>query len=143
MQLKMRSEPGQPVSMGTTPHGADEPPPRDLRARTYRYARRVIRLFRALPNDDVARILSRQLLRSGTSVGANYREAARARSKAEFVAKIGDCLKEVDESDYWAGLITDESVLPPARMMPFRQETCELIAIFTASLNTAKARSDR
>ena len=66
-------------------------PPKELRERTYAYARRIIRLFRALPRDDVARTLGRQLLRSGTSVGANHREAACSRSKAEFISKLGDC----------------------------------------------------
>ena len=112
--------------------------PKGLRERTCHYARRIIRLFRALPKDDVARTLGRQLLRSGTSVGANYREAARSRSKAEFISKLGDCLKEIDESDYWLGLIEDESVLPAAKLQALRQETKELVAIFISSLNTAK-----
>ena len=113
-------------------------PPRDLRERTYQYARRVIRLFRALPKDDVAKVLGRQLLRSGTSVGANYREAARSRSKAEFISKLGDCLKEIDESDYWIALIQDESVLPAVKLRSIREETSALVAFFTSSLNTAK-----
>jgi len=112
--------------------------PRNLRERTYQYARRVIRLFRALPKDDVAKVLGRQLLRSGTSVGANYREAARSRSKAEFISKLGDCLKENDESDYWIALIQDESVLPAVKLRSIREETSEPVAIFTSSLNTAK-----
>ena len=112
--------------------------PRNLRERTYQYARRVIRLFRALPKDDVAKVLGRQLLRSGTSVGANYREAARSRSKAEFISKLGDCLKEIDEPDYWIALIQDESVLPAVKLRSIREETSELVAIFTSSLNTAK-----
>ena len=113
-------------------------PPRELRERTYQCARRVIRLFRALPKDDVAKVLGRQLLRSGTSVGANYREAARSRSKAEFISKLGDCLKEIDESDYWLGLIQDEGVVLARNLTSIRQETLQLVAIFTSSLNTAK-----
>ncbi|MEI7733465.1 MAG: four helix bundle protein [Verrucomicrobiota bacterium] len=112
--------------------------PKNLRDRTYEYARRIVRLFRALPKDDVAKTLGRQLLRSGTSVGANYREAARARSTAEFIAKMGDCLKETDESDFWLGLIEDEKVMVATKLKPLRQETIELVAIFTASLNIAK-----
>ncbi len=112
--------------------------PRDLRERTYEYARRIIRLFRAMPKDDLGKTLGRQLLRSGTSVGANYREAARSRSKAEFISKLGDCLKEIDESDYWLGLIQDEKVMASAKLQPLRQETKELVAIFVSSLNTAR-----
>jgi four helix bundle protein len=114
--------------------------PGDLQQRTGDYARRIIRLFRAMPKDDLGRTLGRQLLRSGTSVGANYREAARSRSKAEFISKLGDCLKEIDESDYWLGLIEDEKVMPATKLQPLRQETKELVAIFVSSLNTAKDR---
>ena len=114
--------------------------PRDLKVRTYDYARSVIRVFCALPKDDVGRTLGRQFLRSGTSIGDNYREASRARSKAEFVAKLGDCLKEADESDYWLGLIQDEKVFNSSDFAAIRKETCELIAILTSSFNTAKTR---
>ena len=72
----------------------------DLRARTTHYARRIIRLYLSLAKDTLAQVLGKQLLRSGTSVGANYRECCRGRSKAEFIAKLGDCLRELDESAY-------------------------------------------
>ena len=72
----------------------------DLRHRTKSFALRIIRMFASLPKTEEARVIGRQVLRSGTSLGANYREAQRGRSKAEFVAKIGDCLKELDESAY-------------------------------------------
>ena len=79
------------------------------------FARRIIRLYAALPkNNVVAQVLGKQMLRSGTSVGANYREAHRARSKAEFISKIGDCLKEADETLYWLELILEESLCPPS-----------------------------
>ena len=81
----------------------------DLKERTKLYARRVIRMFATLPRETAAQVLGKQVLRSGTSVGANYREASRARSKAEFIAKIGDCLKEIDESQYWLELLVDEN----------------------------------
>ena len=68
--------------------------------RTKRFARRIIRLYAALPREPVAQVLGKQALRAGTSVGANYREADRSRSKAEFISKIGDCLKEADETLY-------------------------------------------
>jgi four helix bundle protein len=77
--------------------------PKELSERTKIFALRVIKMFSALPKSEVARVLGKQVLRSGTSVGANYREAQRARSKAEFIAKIGDSLKELDETAYWFG----------------------------------------
>ncbi len=113
---------------------------KDLELRTKQFARRVIRLFVALPNDTVARVLGKQLLRSGTSVGANYREANRGRSKAEFIAKIGDCLKEADESAYWIELLRDENFLPPARLQPLLEEANELVAIFVTI--SKRARGD-
>ena len=103
---------------------------RDLKVRTKEYALRVIRLFRALPKTEEGRVLGRQMLRSGTSVGANYREARRSRSDAEFIAKMGDCLKELDESAYWLELLSDAEVLPKARFKEIIIETDELMAIF-------------
>jgi four helix bundle protein len=73
---------------------------KDLKEHTKRFALQVIRRYAALPKSTLAQVLGKQVLRSGTSVGANYREAARSRSKAEFIAKMGDCLKELDESLY-------------------------------------------
>ena len=78
---------------------------KDLAARTKDFARRIIRLYAALPKETVAQVLGKQVLRSGTSVGANYREASRGRSKAEFISKIGDCLKEIEETEYWLELL--------------------------------------
>lgn len=74
---------------------------KDLRDRTKEFALRVVRMYSALPKSTEGQVLGKQVLRSGTSVGANYREACRARSKAEFIAKLGHCLKELDESSYW------------------------------------------
>lgn len=73
----------------------------DLKNRTLNFARQIIKFYSALPKTPNAQIIGKQMLRSGTSIGANYREAYRARSKAEFIAKMGDCLKELDETDYW------------------------------------------
>ena len=94
------------------------------------FARRIIRLFAALSKDTAAQVLGKQLLRSGTSVGANHREASRARSKAEFVSKIGDCLKEADETLYWLELLQDEGFVPTKRLQPLVNEANELVAIF-------------
>src|ERR1035438_9600770 len=92
---------------------------KDLRTRTKMFARRIIRLYCALPKSNtVAQVLGKQVLRSGTSVGANYREAHRARSKAEFISKIGDTLREADETLYWLELLLEESILPPKRLQP-------------------------
>lgn len=105
--------------------------PKDLKPRTQAFALRVIRMYSKLPkNDAVAQVLGKQVLRSGTSVGANYREASRARSKAEFISKIGDCLKEIEETDYWLELLVDSGCVPPSQMAPLLDETRQLIAIF-------------
>jgi len=103
----------------------------DLRIRTKEFARRVARVFRALPaRDRVAQVWGDQLLRAGGSVGANYREAQRGRSTAEYVSKLGDCLREADESLYWLELIEEEKLLYPARLASLKDEASQLIAIF-------------
>lgn len=107
--------------------------PEDLEPRTKRFAIRVVTMYSTLPRTDaVAQVLGKQVLRSGTSVGANYREASRARSKAEFISKIGDCLKEIDETEYWLELLVDTGRVPPRKMDGLLDETRQLIAIFTA-----------
>jgi four helix bundle protein len=104
----------------------------DLPVRTKQFARRIIRLYCGLPKSStVAQVLGKQVLRSGTSVGANYREAHRARSKAEFISKIGEVLKEADETLYWLELLVEENVLPAKRLQPLTTEANELVAIFT------------
>ena len=111
----------------------------DLKPRTKEFALRVIRMYSKLPkNDAVAQVLGKQVLRSGTSVGANYREASRGRSKAEFISKIGDCLKEIEETDYWLELLVDSGVVPSAKMADLLDETRQLIAIFTTIEKRAK-----
>jgi four helix bundle protein len=113
----------------------------DLRDRSKDFALRVIKMFSALPKTEEARVLGKQVLRSGTSVGANYREAQRSRSKAEFVAKIGDCLKELDETAYWLELLTSGRTVPPTEFDSLRDECDQLIAIFTAISKRAKSNS--
>jgi four helix bundle protein len=85
---------------------------KDLRARTTKFALKIPAMYSSLPKSTEARVLGKQVLRSGTSVGANYREASRARSRAEFIAKLGDCLKELDESLYWFELLLEGGVVP-------------------------------
>jgi four helix bundle protein len=115
----------------------DEAP--NLLVRTKSFALRVIRMFSALPKTEEARVLGKQVLRSGTSVGANYREAQRSRSKAEFIAKIGDCLKELDESAYWLELLADSGIVSAAKLAPLRDECDQLLAIFTTISKKAKS----
>jgi four helix bundle protein len=111
---------------------------KDLPERTYQCGRRVIALFEALPEGKLSQHLGFQLLRSGTSVGANYREADRARSKAESVAKMGDCLKELDESSLWLRHIADSELVATSRLTSLRNETDELIRIFITIIKRAK-----
>ena len=106
--------------------------PQDLKPRTKAFSLRVIRMYSRLPkHDTVAQVLGKQVLRSGTSVGANYREASRGRSGAEFIAKIGDCLKEIEETEYWLELLVDSGCVPGPPMADLLDETSQLIAIFT------------
>jgi four helix bundle protein len=110
----------------------------DLRERTMNFALRIIRLYTALPKTVVAQVIGKQVLRSGTSVGAQYREARRGRSNAEFVSKIDAALQELDETDYWLELLVKGTIVTAKRLAELRAETKELIAIFTASSKTAK-----
>jgi four helix bundle protein len=111
---------------------------RDLAQRTKQFALRVIKMFTALPKTDVARVLGRQALRAGTSIGANYREASRARSKAEFVSKTGDCLREAEEAEYWLELLVDSGAVRLEKMAALLAEARELIAILTVINNRSK-----
>lgn len=114
----------------------------DLRERLRAYALSIVRLYVSLPQSDVARVLGRQFLRSGTSVGAHHREAYRARSTAEFISKMETGLQELDETDYWLDLLVSSGdALGEAEAV--RKETQELISIFTASVKTAKKRRDQ
>lgn len=112
---------------------------RDLRERTKSFSLRVIRMFGALPKKTEAQVIGKQVLRSATSVGANYREAHRARSKAEFISKIGDCLKELDETAYWFELLSEADILPALQLANLHREVDELLAIFTTISKRAKA----
>ena len=113
--------------------------PEDLKTRTKKFALQVIKMFSELSKSTVAQILGKQVLRSGTSVGANYREASRSRTKAEFIAKIGDCLKEIDETEYWLELLVESHCVSEERMASLIDETRQLIAIFTSIDKKAKS----
>ena len=109
-----------------------------MKRRTKEFAKRVIKLCRRLPNTRDGRLIGNQLFRSGTSVGANYRAACRARSKAEFVAKLGIVLEEADESLYWLEILTETQVMKAELLASLMEEADELIAMFVSSLKTAK-----
>ena len=111
---------------------------KNLKDRTKQFALRVMRLYRALPRHEEARIIGRQLLRSGTSVGANYRAACRARSKAEFVAKLGIVLEEADETVFWLELLQESRLVSEQKLALLVQEARELTAISVTSICTAK-----
>lgn len=113
----------------------------DLRDRTKAFALRTVRMFSALPKTTEAQVLGKQLLRSGTSIGANYREAFRARSKAEFIAKCGDSLREVEESAYWLELLVDSGIADADKLAPLRAECDELTAIFVTIVKRSKGSS--
>ena len=112
----------------------------DLPQRTKRFALMVIHLYSSLPKKTEAHVLGAQLLRSGTGAGANYREAHRARSKAEFIAKCGDALRELEESAYWMELLVEGDILQPEALLSIAQECNELTAIFVTIINRAKRR---
>jgi len=111
-----------------------------LRDRTKSFSLRILRRFRSLPRTPDALVLGKQLIRSGTSVAANYRASCRARSKAEFAAKIGIVVKEADESVFWLQLLADGGYVPKERMAELLTEARELTAIFTASQRTVRGR---
>jgi four helix bundle protein len=112
----------------------------DLPQRTKRFALMIIRLYSSLPKKTEAQVLGAQLLRSGTGAGANYREAHRARSKAEFIAKCGDALRELEESAYWMELLVEGDIVQPEALLSVAQECNELTAIFVTIINRAKRR---
>jgi four helix bundle protein len=111
-----------------------------LRNRTKGFALRIVHLFRSLPSATEAQVIGKQLLRSGTSVGPNYRAACHSRSRAEFIAKIGIVSEEADETVFWIELLTDIGAVKKERLDPLLKEAQELTAIFRASRQTAKRK---
>ena len=112
--------------------------PAGLKERTKRFALRIIAMANALPHSTAGQVIARQVLRAGTSVAANYRAACRARSHAEFVAKLGVVEEEADETLFSLELIVAASMLPAKRLQPLLDETYQLTAIFVASRKTSK-----
>jgi four helix bundle protein len=109
-----------------------------LKLRTKDFALRVLRLYRSLPRTEEARILGTQLLRSSTSIGANYRAACRGRSRAEFVAKLGIVLEEADETVFWLELFQEGNIFPAEKLCDLVREANELVSIFVSSVRTAR-----
>jgi len=112
---------------------------REMIARTKQFALRTMKLVGALPKSIQGRAIANQLMRSGTSVAANYRAACRSRSKAEFIAKLGTVEEEADETAFWLELIIEGSLLTAAQVQPLLIEAGEIVAITAASKKTASA----
>ena len=113
---------------------------KDLKSRTKEFALRVIRLFAALPKTTEAQVIGKQLLRSGTSVVAHYREGMRARSDAEFISKIEGGLQELEESCYWMELLVDAAIIPESKLNELLKEADELTAILVTCVKNAKEK---
>ena len=110
----------------------------ELKGRTKEFALRILRLAEALPRTNAGRVLGGQVTRSATSVAANYRAVCRAKSRADFISKLGTVEEEVDETGFWLELITDAELLPAMKVAALRQEADELTAIFVRSLKTVR-----
>ncbi len=117
--------------------------PQQMKDRTKKFALRVIRATQSVPRNRLAGVLGGQLMRSGTSVGANYRAACRARSKAEFLAKLGIVEEEADESLYWMELLVEAGLVRKERISSLMQEANEIVSITVASINTARKTTPR
>lgn len=113
----------------------------DLKERTKRFALRVIRMTDSLPRKMAADVLGRQVLRSATSVAANYRSACRAKSRPDFISKMGTVEEEADEKGFWLELISESGLLPAAKLQELQGEAHELTAIAVSSIRTARSRS--
>lgn len=115
----------------------------DLKVRTRQFALRIIRLYTSLPKTTEAQVLGRQILNSGTSVGAQYREAQRAKSDADFISKVEGSLQELDETAYWLELLRDSGMLSAEKLNPLLKETDELTAIFVTIVKKVKSKRPR
>ncbi len=112
--------------------------PEQMRARTKQFAIHIVRLYQGLPRTGEARIIGSRLLRSGTSVAANYRATGRARSRAEFVSKMGMVVEEADETVFWLELLLETGIAAKPQLETLLAEAKELVAIFAAAYGTAR-----
>ncbi len=110
----------------------------DLRKRTKNFALRIIRLYSSLPTSTVAQVIGKQVLRSGTSIGAHYREAYRSRSNRELISKLEVGLQELEETIYWLELLIESEIIKPEKLNLLTKEANELIAIFITSVKKLK-----
>jgi four helix bundle protein len=131
--------PQQPEVIGKKAGRRSAPP--DLKDRTRDYALRIIRLYAALPKRSESQVIGKQVLRSGTAVGANYREGLRARSKSEYAAKLNIGLMELEETLYWLELLEQAGVVSTSRLAMLKAETCELTAIFVTLIKMARSKA--
>jgi four helix bundle protein len=113
--------------------------PEELKKRTKQFGLRMIDFTEALPPSQTTNMISSQLLRCGTSVGANYRSACRARSKPDFISKAGISIEEADESIYWMEMLIEAGIMPKEKLTALLKEADEIVAILTASVKTARA----
>ena len=111
----------------------------EMKRRTKAFGLQVIKLVETLPNSRTANVIVNQMIRSATSIGANYRAACRGRSKPDFISKIGIAVEEADESQYWLELLQEAGLANHEKLNPLIQEANELTAILTASIKTARA----
>lgn len=121
----------------------DKNSPQDLRSRTVDFALRIIKLYTSLPKTTEAQVFGKQVLRSGTSIGAHYRERHRAKSDADIVHKFQTALQELDETDFWLELLIKSGIVQVKKLEPLIKETNELIAIFTTIVNKIKKRMNK
>ena len=112
--------------------------PEEFRKRTKTFALRIIKLVGQLPKTTAAQVMGRQLMRCGTSVGANYRAACRARSRMDFIAKMGIVEEECDESLYWMELLIESGAMTPKRLSLLINEASEILSMVVQSINTAR-----
>jgi len=116
---------------------------KELKNRTKQFALEIIDVVLSLPKNNIAEVLGKQLLRSATSVGANYRSACRSRSQAEFISKLAIVIEEADESQYWVELLAEKEIINRAIAAKLWKEADELVRIMTASSKTAKRNNNR
>jgi four helix bundle protein len=113
-----------------------------MRSRTRQFALRIIRLYASLPKSAAAQVIAKQILRSGTSVGAHYAESCRAKSRADFVNKVEGAMQELEETSYWLELLADSNFLKPARLALLHKEASELMSIFVSMVKNTKSHME-
>ena len=116
---------------------------KNMQARTMDFAVQIVKFFAKLPKTDEARVPGRQLLRAGTSVGANYRAVCRSKSEPDFISKMGTVVEEADECGFWLDLMVNSGVCATPVVQPLKAEADELLRIFSTSLSTAKENAGR